>query len=669
MSVTLFSFCQNKHALVIAIGDYPLVAERQRNWTDLSSANDHELVMEMLKFQKFKESNIKSLLDKDATMENIDIAFVDLIKKVEEGDIVYFHFSGHGQQIADVDGSKFKKTKNISNDEKDGYDEALVTYSAPLDFEEGYEFEHHLVDDQMNYYFTEIRKKIKGSGQVIVVMDACHSGTGTRGGDDIVIRGTGVVCAPKNYSPSNGEAKDKSLSFDADFDYSNKVELGKLTAFFGCKAEQVNREYKDIKTSKQYGSLTFFMVKAMYELGEKASYMNLFSKVNEQMVIRFKNQQQPEIEGDDLNQMIFKGEFVKQDPFFNITKASGEIVVINGGSIQGLNVGDTIGLYSNTTSSIKEGLLQYRGVIEEVYPYTSVIKADSTYDGNGQDKVKYRAFILTHADPGFKIKVKLQIDNKNMQYELMKNLALEKNIEIVSSGQDYLIRDTLNKGTTNNLIIFMENDFNYSLREMRPKKMNSSADYDSIRVLLKDAMRTDLFRKMQMSDSTIRFEYSIIQCKQGKIPCIGESNEMLNGNYRFKEEQSFKVVVKNTGKKEMYLNMIDVDPMNRISWLKENNQGDNIRNFKIDKGDSSYFVLTVYPPFGLEQFKFIGSDRSIDFAPLESLGTSLATRGIGDESPLMDFVEQNVAGTRSVGASSDVGASVQTFTFEIIEND
>ena len=44
-------------------------------------------------------------------------------------------------------------------------------------------FEDHFADDQMKFYLDQVRLKVGGEGQVIVVIDACHSGTATRGSD------------------------------------------------------------------------------------------------------------------------------------------------------------------------------------------------------------------------------------------------------------------------------------------------------------------------------------------------------------------------------------------------------------------------------------------------------------------------------------------------------
>ena len=58
LSIIQNSYCQNNHALVVAIGDYPIVENRLKNWQDLSSINDVELVQDLLAKQNFQQKNI-----------------------------------------------------------------------------------------------------------------------------------------------------------------------------------------------------------------------------------------------------------------------------------------------------------------------------------------------------------------------------------------------------------------------------------------------------------------------------------------------------------------------------------------------------------------------------------------------------------------------------------
>ena len=71
-------FAQQKHALVVAVADYPEVEGRMKNWNDLSSDQDVELLRKMLDDQGFPEENTTYLMDSEATVENLDNAFESL---------------------------------------------------------------------------------------------------------------------------------------------------------------------------------------------------------------------------------------------------------------------------------------------------------------------------------------------------------------------------------------------------------------------------------------------------------------------------------------------------------------------------------------------------------------------------------------------------------------
>ena len=204
------SFSQQKHALVVAVADYPYIEDR-KNWKDLSSDHDVELLREMFNDQGFTEENITYLMDSEATVENLDNAFESLKKRVNQGDIIYFHYSGHGQQISDVNGKKYKRKNVLVKDETDGFDETLVLYNAPMRYYKGYEFEHHYVDDQLNVHITDLRKSIGKNGQIVVVIDACHSGSATRGEDEPTVRGTDEPCAPEKYNGNEETDDSKDL--------------------------------------------------------------------------------------------------------------------------------------------------------------------------------------------------------------------------------------------------------------------------------------------------------------------------------------------------------------------------------------------------------------------------------------------------------------------------
>src|SRR6266446_6781346 len=129
----------HKRALIVAISAYPQAG----GWGRIHSSNDIPLIRSALARHGFAAADIHELTDKAATRTGILRAIQTfLLDPARPGDVLVFHYSGHGQQITDDDG-----------DELDGYDEALVPYDAPMvprDAPAGYKGERHLRDDVIN---------------------------------------------------------------------------------------------------------------------------------------------------------------------------------------------------------------------------------------------------------------------------------------------------------------------------------------------------------------------------------------------------------------------------------------------------------------------------------------------------------------------------------------
>ena len=167
---------ETKRALLVGISDYGNAMEDPNKWANISGANDIMLLSPLFKKQGF---NVASIVDAQATHAGITKALKKLVRNSKKGDIVYIHFSMHGQPYEDLNG-----------DEEDGWDEALIPVDAQMSYSEGvYDGKNHLLDDELEVYFNDIRYKLGSEGQLLVILDACHSGTASRGDDDH-IRGT-----------------------------------------------------------------------------------------------------------------------------------------------------------------------------------------------------------------------------------------------------------------------------------------------------------------------------------------------------------------------------------------------------------------------------------------------------------------------------------------------
>ena len=213
-----------KRALVIGIGNYPEAS----GWAKINGDKDLPIVRDMLLANGFQSKDIVELKNESATADAIRKALDALVGKAAKGDVIYIHFSGHGQQITDLHG-----------DEEDGFDEAWIPIDAQFSYAKGkYEGENHIIDDQLNQWLSQLRSKVGATGKITVVADACHSGGGSRGDEDeteYVVRGTSdAFVIPGNTKPFSGE-------------------VGTIDWIFisACKSYQCNYEYKGT------GSLTY----------------------------------------------------------------------------------------------------------------------------------------------------------------------------------------------------------------------------------------------------------------------------------------------------------------------------------------------------------------------------------------------------------------------------
>ena len=239
LPISLFS--QQKHALLIGISNYPQYDYADASWAPIHGTNDVQLISPILAKQGFK---INTLTNEAATHEAIGNSLKDFGNSVQAGDIVYIHLSGHGQAVEDEDG-----------DEADGWDEAFISFDAERSYREnGYHGENHLLDDELNTYLNNIRRKVGETGIVYVVMDACHAGSSYRGEeeqDSVYVRGTeiGFSKTGKSYTPR--------INRSGNILITSEDGMAPIYMLEACRSYEVNIEIKQIGTF--HGPLSYYI--------------------------------------------------------------------------------------------------------------------------------------------------------------------------------------------------------------------------------------------------------------------------------------------------------------------------------------------------------------------------------------------------------------------------
>ena len=221
---------ETKRALLVGISDYGNAMEDPNKWANISGANDVLLLSPLFCEHGY---TVMSLVDSLATHANITKALEQLAKDSKKGDKVYIHFSMHGQPFEDLNG-----------DEEDGWDEALIPVDAQMLYSEGvYDGNNHLLDDELEVYFNDIRRKIGANGKLCITLDVDHGSEFTSSGKKIL----------------STKAKESKRYFNLSSDDS----LSSITLIAACRPFQGSREMRDMNTNTWYGSLSYYIAQSM----------------------------------------------------------------------------------------------------------------------------------------------------------------------------------------------------------------------------------------------------------------------------------------------------------------------------------------------------------------------------------------------------------------------
>lgn len=278
---------QTKRALVIGLGE-----QQDKAWNKINGDKDVPFVQAMLKNAGFK--SVTTLVNRQATKVGIVGAFKRMAASCKQGDVVYVHYSGHGQQMTDV-----------HNDEKDGLDECWIPYDACRKANANYHGEKHLTDDELNVYLNAIRNKIGAKGKLLVVIDACHSGDGTRGDDDEIVRGVEDTLV---VDSQNARGLYETFEAIKSFFMGNNVRENVINTkakplaerwitVSACRNDQVNIEMK----KPTVGKLTYALWKELKN-SDKVNNDEFIRRIRKFVNRNTRSRpQQPEMTGEDIN--------------------------------------------------------------------------------------------------------------------------------------------------------------------------------------------------------------------------------------------------------------------------------------------------------------------------------------------------------------------------------
>ena len=272
-----------KKALLVGINDYRDVRDLRGCVNDVT--NMHNVLKT---YFGFEHRNIRVLTDRRATKREMLNRLEWLVDGARSGDVLVFHFAGHGSQVLDRD--EFDELQ-------DRKDEILCPWDVDWD-------ENFIADDTLNKIFRELEKGVL----LEVILDCCNSGTGTRGG--LAPKAQGEEQAEhyqaNRYLEPPADIRCRSLGEDyrvRSFRSASRSTLNHVL-WSGCKDWQ---ESADTFIDGEFnGAFSFYFCKHIRAANGCISRSELFSRVNDSLLFnRFRQEPQLECEAEVEHSDIF----------------------------------------------------------------------------------------------------------------------------------------------------------------------------------------------------------------------------------------------------------------------------------------------------------------------------------------------------------------------------
>jgi hypothetical protein len=630
---------QTKRALLVAISTYAPGTD----WKTIHTEYDVEVARTALLAQGFLPSNIHVLQNELATKANILLNMEQLLyEQAKSGDLIYFHFSGHGQQMIDKDG-----------DELDRLDECMVPYDAPKNFVKGvYEGDRHFRDDEWAAICQKIRKKIGPKGQMIAVIDACHSGTILRNNGGEGVRGTVTVMAPSDFVKEVrvGGAEEELLE-KVDLD-----KLGSIVGFFGCKASQLN--YECVVDGKKMGSLSYSFYKHFSKAGSQTTYRGLFDQVRAEMQVQAPRQT-PSAEGN-LDFKVLDGTAKGGHPFYKVTDRKGTDWVLAGGELHGLTKGSIVGFFEEETAHPTKETSRYTAEIKTSDFLTATVRRCNTSDGE-----QYYIYLLEQKPGEMRVTVRNALGNNRLSRTVIDSLQKEIGITVTPNGSCSLEENYQG----DSILVFGSSDRQLGAFKAAPGVHTRIAE------VLKRHARAEYLRKLTIASSSrgeelfpdFQIEIVPLVTKYGKIMERLSIDQFRtpDGSISIPEGMSFKLRVRNPGLQSGYFHLLNIPSNDSIQLLipKAGDATSSIESYYFKGGieevkelpeGRDYWTFSGSP--GLETFQLWVTEQPID------LRSVLVNRGKKDKDKPFSEVELLLASSFFPDASVLRSANNQRFS-------
>ena len=367
------------YALVVGIDEYPDPRHRLSG-----CVNDANAVSAYLESQIPKEKlSLMLLLNDQATRQAIVDGFRQHLSTAEVGDTAMFFYAGHGSQE--------RAPEEFWKIEPDRLDETLVCWDSRTP-------DHwDLADKELALLLNEVAAR---QPHLVVVLDCCHSGSGTRAAafGDVVRRfPTDARERPAaQFLPGVLEVAERAISGDSGWTSAPSARHVLLAA---CRDDQEAKECSG--GGQRHGAFTWFLLDALQNGGAGATYRELHkhAKALIEANIAAQTPQLEAMDDQDLDRPFLGGEIRSQQGIYTAHQRADGTWVVDGGRVHGIAAPEgqertELAFFANGTppaamTSVKAAIA--RGHVTSVGTSESVLAIDT---GNLTPCTTYRAIVV-----------------------------------------------------------------------------------------------------------------------------------------------------------------------------------------------------------------------------------------------------------------------------------
>jgi len=359
---------KNLYALLIGINDYP------ENVGKLNGCiNDVNHMHDYLKDHFNSGLLIESLKNSDATRDNIIKLSREHLGKAGENDAVLFYYSGHGSREMSAPG--FKEFY------PDSMDETIVCFDSRLPG--GFD----LADKELAALLAEIAQK---NPHIAVILDCCHSGSGTRAADDFNLAAVKKI---PTWNPNTPRPLETYFGGYKDMT-ALRIPASKHILMAACDKTQ-----KAWETNDRSGVFTDTLLEVLEKSGGNISYADLFLMCRSAVLKRAQNQTpqfEPYLQFQPYSKFL-QGDLLASTARYHVFFEEGKEGEEGKWKI---NAGALHGLPTDTEKNIEIALYPFsdQGDEGDIVDYTRVLKVGaqkSTLDLKAENKdSQYKAEII-----------------------------------------------------------------------------------------------------------------------------------------------------------------------------------------------------------------------------------------------------------------------------------